>query len=1576
MIMENSLLHTMNNSDIVVSNNKYKGSNVTKEIKGGGKNNKPIDDNISNNLDVNNLSTEEIFRLADLHFNKKNYIFRHLYDSYDKFLEEDVKMFLENGEHVFTEVITNTTYFKYRFKFENVMIDGPTMNNGIEPMFPSDARHNNYTYSVKLMADVTQYQDIIDIASDRKIIKQNGEIEKSKHIATIPLMVRSKWCSLYTNKNLDKNECDFDAGGYFIVNGNEKVVICQDRMVENKPLVFIKKDSGALSYIVQCNSRSYKPHGMTQVISVKMKKDEIMMIRIPILTEVNVCAIFRALGLESDRKIIDFITYDEHDTDMIDIIRASLDSCQTDKGVKISSQEEAIEYLVPKLRVLKKYTETDAETKKLQKQMHLKSLLLNNFLPHVEGPLINKAYYLGYMLNRLLKVYLKKQPLDDRDSYINKRIDLPGDLMFELFKQQYKKLLGECKKFFDNRNKSVETPVVVIANIKPNLIEQGFKASLSTGHWIRRQGVAQMLQRLTYLQTISFLRRVDAPGGDASSEKLTSPRHAHPSSVPFLCLTGDTEILMGDGRIELIKNLQNGDITNSVYQDTLIETNTQITNVFSNDPKKVLEITTISGRKIKCTPDHPILIKNKNRTYVMKNAVDLQIGDEIITRHFQKYIETDKKTTVIFKKKDILNNPYCESYYLEFLKANLIDNPISQKILEITARMMGFCFVDTIFFDNLNHKYCAIVIANNENIDNAKLIDDIKSVNLNCELELSETIIKIKGSLVYYLYLMGIVDEKIPNWIIEGNKPIKREFLCGLFEKNNSILNVTKIGYPSQTKKNMEYMNAIKNLFEEFEINGSISNTLLEFPMKSISNKLQMLNCESSYFQDRNEISYNLTHTDKNLQTFFDLISFRYNTKKLNENVSLIEYIKCKVFNTEYSKSVSYEEFIEKYYLGNLNLAIPIESICEIPNEKVYDYTTVLDTHTIMANGLLMSNCIVQTPEHSKVGLTKHLSLISTITIMSRDQYILLKEFISKRVKNVTDVPYYKFRDYNMFKVFLNGDWVGMTDKSQDLYNEMQQLKAEGFFDQKNVSIVADNDECEIRVYCDSGRLVRPLIVVKENELLLKKHHIKQISLNKMDKVSKITDWDEFLLKNVGVIEYVDSESQQFLLIATKGRFVEEQRKKMINSINLVKNIKTRHVNNRYDDMFYLKYTHCEIHPALLLGEITTNVPFNDRNQGPRNIFCYAQSRQAMGIFATNYRDRLDISFILYYPQRPLVTTRTSRYTNSEHLPSGENCIVAIACYTGYNQEDSLIFNKSSIERGKFRATYLKKYLLQIQKNQSTSQDDVFGKPEPSKLINMKYGSYDKLNDKGYAPEETRVETGDAVLGKMTPVEDPNNTGKCFKDSSETYKMFPPGVIDRAYIDIQNQDGYMTRKLSIRSERIPRIGDKYSCYDNETEILTDKGWKYFKDLQYSHKVASLVGDQVVYQKPTKIFEYDYNGKMYKIISNQIDLCVTPNHMMYVKPRGSKNYKLMKAEEIYGKRVYYKKNINDNFIVNCDNEGTHKQMDSWVQYNGKVYCCEVELSSFSHGILYVRRNKVCSWSGNSRHGKVFCLKALK
>lgn len=142
------------------------------------------------------------------------------------------------------------------------------------------------------------------------------------------------------------------------------------------------------------------------------------------------------------------------------------------------------------------------------------------------------------------------------------------------------------------------------------------------------------------------------------------------------------------------------------------------------------------------------------------------------------------------------------------------------------------------------------------------------------------------------------------------------------------------------------------------------------------------------------------------------------------------------------------------------------------------------------------------------------------------------------------------------------------------------------------------------------------------------------------------------------------------------------------------------------------------------------------------------------------------------------------------------------------NQEDSLVFNKSSIDRGLFCSKSLKKYMIQVQKNQSTGQDDQLTKPDPTKVTGLRHGSYDKLNDKGYAPEETTIVNGDIILGKISPIQPVGNSTKTFKDSSETYKSHASAVIDKVYTNIYNNEGYEMRKMRIRSERIPMIGDQ------------------------------------------------------------------------------------------------------------------------------------------------------------------------
>lgn len=495
------------------------------------------DVSLSNNL----IDIESTYKFIDLFFKQKNIMYSHLYNSFDKLLDEDIPTFLKSTKSTFYEKVTKDKVYKYMFKYDDIAIKPPFIDMDDEIMFPQHARIRNLTYGSKLVATITQIQEITDIATDTVTTKVIGQPEHEYPITSIPILVRSKYCSLNLKKGYDKSECEYDPGGYFIVNGSEKVVMSLERMIDNRPLVFIKKDSSSVNYTVQVNSKSHKTDLM-QIINIRMKKDNTLSIRVPILNEIPVFILMRALGIESDNDIINYCVYDHNDIDMINVVRMSLENAKPEKGnTKIVNQLDALNYLTTKLRVMKRYNETDKDIRQQEKRLHLMQLLKDNFLPHVEGGLIEKAYYLGYMINRLLQCFLGRIKTDDRDSYINKRVDLPGQLILELFKQYYKKMLNECNKFFKKRNPDDDNPLNIINQIKPNIIEQGLKTALLTGTWGKKKGVAQMLQRLSYLQMLASLRRINSPTVDASTNKLTSPRHLHSSIVGPLCFIETSE---------------------------------------------------------------------------------------------------------------------------------------------------------------------------------------------------------------------------------------------------------------------------------------------------------------------------------------------------------------------------------------------------------------------------------------------------------------------------------------------------------------------------------------------------------------------------------------------------------------------------------------------------------------------------------------------------------------------------------------------------------------------------------------------------------------------------------------------------------------------------------------------------------------------------------------------------------------------------------------------------------------------------------------------------------------------------
>jgi DNA-directed RNA polymerase II subunit RPB2 len=425
--------------------------------------------------------------------------------------------------------------------------------------------------------------------------------------------------------------------------------------------------------------------------------------------------------------------------------------------------------------------------------------------------------------------------------------------------------------------------------------------------------------------------------------------------------------------------------------------------------------------------------------------------------------------------------------------------------------------------------------------------------------------------------------------------------------------------------------------------------------------------------------------------------------------------------------------------------------------------------------------CPAETPEGQSVGIVKNLSYMTHITIYSNS--IPLYEYIMPNITHIDSAEITSVDMYEKVKVFINGAWVGITDTPYELYTMLKDKKYKGIIN-IYTSIIFDYKMREIRVCNDSGRLTRPLLRVKDKSLLMTNDIIRK--LNGLELV-----WDNLLTSSTikdSVLEYIDPEEQSWSLIATKPKDIIA---------------KTDNIH---------KYTHCEIHPSTIFGVLASCIPFPEHNQSPRNTYQCAQGKQAMGVYVTNYENRMDkTAYVLNYPMRPLVDTRIMNMIQLNKIPSGTQVIVAIMTHTGYNQEDSLLINKGSIDRGMALVTVYHTEKDE-DKQKINGDEEIRCKPDSTKTKGMKMGNYNKVNSKGVIPENSLVENRDVIIAKVTPIkENRNDHTKVIKyeDQSKIYKTVEETYIDKNYID-RNGEGYNFAKVRLRTVRKPVIGDKFS----------------------------------------------------------------------------------------------------------------------------------------------------------------------
>jgi DNA-directed RNA polymerase II subunit RPB2 len=364
------------------------------------------------------------------------------------------------------------------------------------------------------------------------------------YVGRLPIMVKSKICHL--NDEPDDglflvNECPYDQGGYFIINGSEKVLIAQERSAANIVQVFKKAQPSPYTYTAEIRSALEKGSRLISSLMLKLygKGDsarggfgQTIHTTLPFVkSDLPVAIVFRALGVVSDEDILNHICYDRNDTQMLEMLRPCIE-----EAFCVQDREVALDFIG------KRGNRDQAGLGREKRVRVARDILQKETLPHIsqnEGSETRKAFFLGYMVHKLLQCALGRREPDDRDHFGKKRLDLAGPLLAKLFRNIMRRLNNELSTYL-RRCVEGNRHFNLAFGVKPGTLSNGLKYSLATGNWGDQKkamsstaGVSQVLNRYTFASTLSHLRRTNTPIG--RDGKLAKPRQLHNTHWGLVC---------------------------------------------------------------------------------------------------------------------------------------------------------------------------------------------------------------------------------------------------------------------------------------------------------------------------------------------------------------------------------------------------------------------------------------------------------------------------------------------------------------------------------------------------------------------------------------------------------------------------------------------------------------------------------------------------------------------------------------------------------------------------------------------------------------------------------------------------------------------------------------------------------------------------------------------------------------------------------------------------------------------------------------------------------------------------------
>ena len=1444
--------------------------------------------NADNNMfDIDNCQyIEEPWNIIESYFRGQHLerFVRHQLESYNNFVGYQIIKTIEmfNPVHIASDNDYDPVSKKHSLEiiitFENFHIYRPQIheNNGaIKLMFPQEARLRNFTYASATTIDIN-IKYIVRTGPNLENIQNFYKTIPKVHIGKLPIMLKSNICVLSQYKhfeNTQTGECKFDAGGYFIINGSEKTVLGQERAAENRVYCFnVSKNNTKYTWSAEIKSvpdfKCISPKQINMMISSKNNGfGNAICVQLPRVKQpIPLFIVFRALGVLSDKDICEKILLNlEHSKQILEALQASVIEAN-----KHLTQEECIKYITS--FVMFTPINMDKETGAKKKHEFTMDILNNDLFPHCHTA-VQKIYFLGYMAHKLLLASFEIIKQDDRDSYLNKRVDLTGTLLNNLYRNYFNKLVkdmekqiireintGSWKSTDDYENIINMTNVYKI--IKSTTIENGIKRALSTGDFgiknvnSNKVGVAQVLNRLNYVSSLSHARRISTPTD--KSGKLIPPRKLHNTTWGFLCpaetpegqsvgvvknLSYMTHITIYSHSLSLYEYVlpniiridDNGLAPLDLFEKTKVFINGAWVGITESPQelylmlkdkkyKGIINIYTsivfdYKLNEIRVCNDggrltRPLLrVKDKN---ILINAEILEkikkyeynwddlLTDTKINETVLEYIDPEEQSwsLIATKPKDIVSNTSDASIYkythceihpstMFGVLASCIPFPEHNQSPRNTYQCLDEN--ETVLLSN-GSKIC---------IKDIKIGDNVVCFNPQT-METSYTkivnhYVRDTDKLIYKLVTLSgceiIATEDHKFMTIEGWKEVK-----------DMAVNETKIGIMPYQKNKLEHNElnceeitiVSEEQFKEFFKNNGFSEKLVCKYIKDLTTigLLPLLN--TNYYLPIIARVFGFLLADGSINIYernfnkFTSCSFDFgmeiDVKDFENDIELCGFNKCKYnYSSRHFNGVTHNTWSVTHngILPALLLALGISYGKKTESIRKEIPSWIMNGSKLVKREFLSG---FQGGDGCKIRWNK---------IDKGYNFVCAETSQQINPKFANSLIQFMDQCVTLLKEFE----VEVTDVKQT-YVELNRTKISYKILDKQINLIKYYDSIGYRY--SSTKNIESFIVIeylKYKRILFEEHK-----------------------KIVEKIRQLHIEEKTNTYIANELRIKVSYVGDIVRSYKNNRKISMRNLGNDtvetwikevtvFNNMLFIPIKAIEIVDNRKISDITVESENHSFIAGNNFLSSNcAQGKQAMGVYVTNYENRMDkTAYVLNYPMRPLVDTRIMNLIQLNKIPSGTQVIVAIMTHTGYNQEDSLLINKGSIDRG-MALTTVYHTEKDEDKQKINGDEEIRCKPDINKTKGMKMGNYNKVNSKGVIPENTLVENRDIIISKVTPIkENRNDHTKVIKyeDQSRMYKTVEETYIDKNYID-RNGEGYNFAKVRLRTVRKPVIGDKFS----------------------------------------------------------------------------------------------------------------------------------------------------------------------